>query len=178
MSGGNNLLGDGSVSSGPAGRAQEPVLQGIGNLWLNRAETFIYAIIAILLLVSAMALLASAALDFAVRLATPAAIGEAALAMLNQLLLVLMIIELFYTIRVSLRDHTLIAEPFLIVGLIAAVRRILIITAEAWHLGEAEPHEFNRAMIELGLLTVMTLVIVVSIILLRRFGAEEPTKNA
>jgi hypothetical protein len=58
------------------------------------------------------------------------------------------------------------------VGLIAGVRRVLVITAEAWHLGESDPGQFERAMLELGLLTVMTLTIVVSIILLRRFQAD------
>jgi hypothetical protein len=95
--------------------------------------------------------------------------GEAALTMLNELLLVLMMIELLHTVRVSIREHVLNAEPFLIVALIAGVRRILIITAEAWHLGETDPTAFNRAMIELGLITVMTIAIVIAVILLRRF---------
>lgn len=34
---------------------------------------------------------------------------------------------------------------------------------------ETHPEQFDRAMVELGLLTIMTLIIVVSIILLRRF---------
>lgn len=101
--------------------------------------------------------------------------GRAALEMLNELLLVLMILELLYTVRVSLKEHTLIAEPFLIVGLIAGVRRILVITAEAWGLGETDPEQFDRAMLELGLLTVMTLVIVISILLLRKSASgREP----
>jgi hypothetical protein len=36
-----------------------------------------------------------------------------------------MIVEILHTVRISLRSHILVAEPFLIVGLIAAVRRIL-----------------------------------------------------
>ena len=41
-----------------------------------------------------------------------------------------MIVEILYTLQVSFREHTLVAEPFLIVGLIAAIRRVLILTAE------------------------------------------------
>jgi uncharacterized membrane protein (DUF373 family) len=135
---------------------------------LTNAETAVYVGIGVLLLVAAAALLLTAAVEFAVAIGKEE-IGERTLHMLNELLLVLMIVELFHTVRVSLREHTLVPEPFLIVGLIAGVRRVLVITAEAWHLGETDPSQFERAMIELALLTCMTLAIVVSIILLRRF---------
>ena len=139
-----------------------------GERWLTAAEDVLYVGIALLLLLAAVALLLTAAIEFSVEIGRET-IGEQTLHMLNELLLVLMIVELFHTVRVSLREHTLVPEPFLIVGLIAGVRRVLIITAEAWHLGETDPSQFERAMVELGLLTVMTLAIVVSIILLRRF---------
>jgi hypothetical protein len=34
-------------------------------------------------------------------------------------------------VRISIRSHVLVTEPFLIVGLIASIRRILVITLEA-----------------------------------------------
>lgn len=57
--------------------------------------------------------------------------------------------------QVSFREHALIAEPFLIVGLIAAIRRILILTAEFSRFLEMGEVAFRNAMIELGLLTAM-----------------------
>jgi len=33
-----------------------------------------------------------------------------------------MIVEILYTVQVSFREHALVPEPFLIVGLIVAVR--------------------------------------------------------
>ena len=50
--------------------------------------------------------------------------------LIDQSLLILMIVEILYTLQVPFREHTLVAEPFLIVGLIAAIRRVLILTAE------------------------------------------------
>jgi Phosphate-starvation-inducible E family len=41
-----------------------------------------------------------------------------------------MVVELLYTVQVSFREHTIVPEPFLIVGLVAVIRRILVITAE------------------------------------------------
>ena len=136
--------------------------------WLTRAETLIYVAIAALLSLAGAVLLAWTAWRF-VDDVSGAEIGGAALLMLDRLLLVLMLVELLYTVRASLETLSLVPEPFLIVGLIAAVRRILVITAEAWNLGDQDPDQFNRAMIVLGLLSGMILVIVVAVVLLRKF---------
>jgi len=54
------------------------------------------------------------------------------LRVLNELLIVLMLVEILHTMRISIRSHKLmIVEPFLIVGLIASIRRTLVITLEA-----------------------------------------------
>jgi hypothetical protein len=50
---------------------------------------------------------------------------------LNELLIVLMLVEILHTVRISIRSHVLVAEPFWVVGLIASIRRILVITLEA-----------------------------------------------
>jgi uncharacterized membrane protein (DUF373 family) len=83
---------------------------------------------------------------------------------LDAILLVLMIVELAYTVILSLRGSVLQAEPFLIVGLIAVIRRILVITV-----GEAGPHGTSVAQSigELGILTGVVVVFVGSIVLLR-----------
>jgi uncharacterized membrane protein (DUF373 family) len=88
--------------------------------------------------------------------------------LLDRILLILMIAEILYTVQVSLREHTLVPEPFLVVALIAAVRRVLIITAEFSDLLEKGPVAFRNAMIELGLLTAMIVALVASLMLLRR----------
>ena len=53
------------------------------------------------------------------------------LRVLDQLLVVLMLVEILHTVRISIRSHTLVTEPFLVVGPIASIRRILVITLEA-----------------------------------------------
>jgi hypothetical protein len=135
--------------------------------WLGRVEDGFYLAIAALLILAAGTLLVVAAWDF-LRGLGAAEMGSRALLMLGSLLLVLMLVELLYTVRVSLHAHGLLPEPFLIVGLIAAIRRVLVITAETHPLAEIDTPRFDRAMEELGLLRLLTLVLVVSIILLRR----------
>ena len=91
--------------------------------------------------------------------------------LLDRILLILMIIEILYTVQVSLREHTLVPEPLLVVGLIAAVRRIIVLTAEFSELVDAQAPAFRNAMIELGALTALVLVLVISLGLLRRRAA-------
>jgi hypothetical protein len=88
--------------------------------------------------------------------------------LLDQILLILMIIEILYTVQLSFREHILSPEPFLIVGLIAAVRRILIITAEFSKPADVVGEAFRNAMFELGLLTVLILSLVVSLYFLKK----------
>ena len=86
----------------------------------------------------------------------------------DQILLVLMIIEILSTVQVSFREHVLTPEPFLVVGLIAAIRRILIITAEFSNPSEILEAAFRNAMFELGLLTVLIFSLVFSLHFLKK----------
>jgi uncharacterized membrane protein (DUF373 family) len=69
-----------------------------------------------------------------------------------------------------------VAEPFLIVALIAVIRRILVVTAELPRLPQAGDEVFRHSIIELCTLTVMIIVLVGSFVILRK-GAK-PAQNA
>jgi hypothetical protein len=103
--------------------------------------------------------------------------SDAILRIIDRLLLVLMLVEILHTVRISIRSHVLVTEPFLIVGLIATIRRILVITLEAANLTRPEMWArggeaiFRASVIELGLLGVLVLVLVTAIYLLRRSPA-------
>jgi uncharacterized membrane protein (DUF373 family) len=90
-------------------------------------------------------------------------------AIVDQLLFVLMVIELLHTVRTSIQTHQLRSEPFLIVGMIATIRRILVVTLETSDQTSAGgAAAFDRAMLELAVLAVLTLVIAVALYLSRR----------
>jgi phosphate starvation-inducible membrane PsiE len=130
-------------------------------------EDVLYVGLGVLLAAAALVLLADGAVMFwraLVATDLPARVIE----LLDRILLILMIAEILYTVQVSLREHTLVPEPFLVVALIAAVRRVLIITAEFADLVDKGPEAFRNAMIELGLLTGMIVALVASLMLLRR----------
>jgi uncharacterized membrane protein (DUF373 family) len=104
--------------------------------------------------------------------------GDALYVAIDRLLLVFMLVEILHTVRVSMRSGGLTCEPFLIVGLIASIRRVLVITLESSRAtyqdaGWSADKEalFRSSMIELGVLAVLILVMVVSIFLLQRGGS-------
>ena len=78
-----------------------------------------------------------------------------------------MIVELLYTVQVSFREHTLVPEPFLIVGMVAATRRILVLTAEFSELPNRGEAAFRTSMIELAVLSLMIVAFVASLLMLR-----------
>jgi uncharacterized membrane protein (DUF373 family) len=143
----------------------------------TRTEDVVYIGLAVLLAVSALTLLVATALGAAQALIAGELPGRV-VDLLDRILLILMIVEILYTVQVSFREHTLSPEPFLIVGLIAATRRILVITAEFSDLIDRGETAFRNAMIELGLLTLMVFVLVSSLVMLRRRGVPAAAERA
>jgi hypothetical protein len=88
---------------------------------------------------------------------------------LDIMLLILMIAEIAYTVTLSVRGAVLSPQPFLIVGLIAIIRRILVITvqdvrptmvkSESW---------FSSSTLDVALLTLVVIAFVFAIYLLRK----------
>ena len=98
-----------------------------------------------------------------------------ALQALDQLLLVLVLVEILHTVRISIRSKEIILEPLLIVGLIASVRRVLVIAMQAAKLAEGPDvaDAFCRSMIELGVVGFLVLTFVISIYVLRRSTRDQ-----
>lgn len=134
---------------------------------LRGGERLLYWCVAILLGAGAFILIGWAVWDFATHLSS-AGVERAALIALDDLLLVIMLAEIIHTVGISLRKGVLVVEPFLIVGVIAAVRRMLIITAELAVPEKDETEIFRLMMLELGILTATILALSFGIFLLRR----------
>ena len=134
---------------------------------LDAAESVLLLLIGIALVLVAVMLLYSSLYQMtsAIRRG-PAELQTNSVGILNTALLVMMILEIVYTVAVSLQSHTLEAEPFLIVGVIAAIRRILLITAIAIE-HESHPEQFYNILVELGLLAGTIVALCVAIWILR-----------
>src|SRR6266478_3685931 len=156
------------------GPVVEKGLRGLVARAFSLTEDAVYIGMGVLLAFSAVALLITGGWSLWTATISGAPL-EAVIGLLDRTLLVLMLVELLYTVRVSFRQHALLPEPFLIVGLIAATRRILVVTAEfSVHEQEQAPGKFREGMIEIALLTLMVVALVGSLLMLR---TKEKTKD-
>ena len=139
----------------------------------QRGEHGLYVALAILLAATTLMALAGAAVTLWSGLGAWAA-TDAIFVVIDRLLVVLMLTEILHTVHVSVRSGALTCEPFLVVGLIACIRRVLVITLESSQatahgdMSDSSEKLFQASMIELGVLAVLVLVMVVSIYMLRR----------
>jgi uncharacterized membrane protein (DUF373 family) len=137
--------------------------------WHGYFEDVVYVGLGLLLAGIIVVLLVTSFISFGkTALAWSIAAGVGGL--LDQILLVLLLVELLYTVQVSFREHTLTPEPFLLVGLISVIRRILVITAvfgEQHQSGQVPP----AALVpELAVLAALLIALTVALVLLRRRG--------
>ncbi len=130
---------------------------------LNVVENIIYFIVALLLVASAILLIYNEIISFPAFFKAENQV-QTIIEIISKTLLLIMVIEILYTIRITMKEHVLCAEPFLIVGLIAAIRRILIVSVETAYYQE----KINMYMLEIGVLSGMILIFVFSILLLRK----------
>lgn len=154
------------TQSAPA-RTEDPegtrTIVARGFTWI---EDIVYVGLGVLLSAGAIVLLVSGAVTFARELFQGSLPG-ATIGLLDRLLLTLMVVELLYTVQVSFREHALVPEPFLLVGLVAVIRRVLVVAAE---LGVQSTTDaaFRLAMIELGVLGGLILILVASLVMLKQ----------
>jgi uncharacterized membrane protein (DUF373 family) len=92
----------------------------------------------------------------------------AGLQLLNDLLLVIILLELFRTVVRFLQTEVLALEPYLAVGIIACIRRVLTASAELSHQLEITGELFNRYLMDVGLNVAVIMVLIVAVFLVRK----------
>ena len=118
--------------------------------------------VGIVLILLAAVLMISGIVEFARTMSgsvTSATVASAATSLLDQVLLVLILVEIVHTVVLSLRAHRLVAQPFIVVGLVAVIRRILFILS----------NQIPVSTSELALLIAMIVVFIGGLILVNRF---------
>lgn len=133
--------------------------QRLADRVLGWAEDAIYWGIAVVLLLGSVAILVAQFAKLLHLRDTPT--SSLAIEILDGLLLIFIFVELLYAVRVSLRSHEIVVEPFLIVGILAAIKEIVVLSVEAAALLNKGP-EFSRAAVEIGVLGGVVLVLSLS----------------
>ena len=131
---------------------------------LGMLEDSVYWGIAVVLVAGSIALLI-AQFNTMLRLRnTPA--STVMIEILDGLLLIFIFVELLYAVRSCLRSHEIVAEPFLIVGILAGIKEIVVLSVEAATLLDKGP-DFSRAVVEIGVLGGVVLVLALAAFVLR-----------
>ena len=135
-------------------------------------EDAIYIVVAVLLGVAGL---------FVIWTAVTTLIADASRGNLTELithvldsgLLLLIIAELLHTVRTTIQERTLVVEPFLIVALIAGIRRLLLITAQ---LAASQTPKFSwqQQGIEMTVLLGLILGITAALVLYHRYHGPTP----
>ena len=134
-----------------------------------RVEDVVYVGLGTLLGSIALVLLVAVAVAF-VQALLGDTLPDRAVGLLDRILLILMIVELLYTVQVSFREHAQTPEPFLLVGLIAAIRRVLVVTAEFGEPGMKPDAVVHQFVLELSVLTALIIALAFSLFVLRKSG--------
>jgi uncharacterized membrane protein (DUF373 family) len=132
---------------------------------LRRAETLVYVLVGGILVVGSLVLVIEAIGTFFQHFDD--GVVQATTDTLSVLLIVFIFVELLGATRVIIREQRLVAEPFLLVGIIAAIKEIVVV-AGAERPAHQDFETFRDAMIEIGVLAGIVLILSVSSLLLRR----------
>ncbi len=149
----------------------EPAAPGQLISVLVRFELLLYGAVAVLLAVAAAFVLAGTAHEIAHALSAGSGAVTTGVTILDRILLTLIVAELVYTLRFVLRTHEIAVQPFLVIGLIAVVRRILIVTAQ-FERPPAAGRALTNLLFELGLLGFLALALAVALALVRRYHTD------
>ncbi|MDA8206449.1 MAG: phosphate-starvation-inducible PsiE family protein [Thermaerobacter sp.] len=153
---------------------RSPISEHINATWLQHRvrgrivgtltilEDIIYIALAALFFLAALYIMIDAVISAHWRSVT-SLIGTT----LDRFLLVLMLAELLHTLLIFLRTHRFRHQPFLVVGIIAAIRRILVVTAE--EAANRPVAHIGQYLWDLGLTTA----VVVALTLALRWSPQE-----
>jgi uncharacterized membrane protein (DUF373 family) len=95
---------------------------------------------------------------------------KASMKLMVDLLLVIILMELFRTLLEFLKTHTLTLGPFFYIGIVAAIRRLLTLTAHETG-SDISDQQFDRYLWDLGFHGILVFVMTLSLFIYKR----EPT---
>jgi len=154
---------DGPVGSPAAGSRVRPRARVVaGSVWaLEHAQDLVSSVVGAVLIILAAAELISGLVDFFTDI-RKTSFDTAGINLLYRVLLVLILVEIMHTVVLSLRAHHLVAEPFIIVGLVAVIRKVLVVLSGTGTVPTTQ----------LALLIAMIAVFVAALLAVSRFGGN------
>jgi len=138
---------------------------------LGLVQEVVYIVVGLLLVVAAIGVIAGTVEELINSFGEDTDPVTVGLVVLDRILLLLIVAELLHTLRIVLYEGDIYAEPFLLVGLIAVVRRVVVVTAQV---EQSSGRPLTNLLLELGVLALLALAFGAAIFLLRRGAPREP----
>ena len=143
----------------------QPLLTRMTNNGLRWAEDLVYALVALTLFGCALVVLGDTLYDLITK--TSEGVTKAMKSTLDSLLIVFILVELLSAVRTTLTERRLVAEPFLLVGIIASIKEVVVVAAFA-----EEKRDVEEAMMEVGILGAVVVGLALATFVLRRKERE------
>ncbi len=154
----------------PTGGAGNHPAPPIVNRVLRIAENVIYGLISLVLIAAALVLLGEGAYSLAT--ASDSGVSNAVKDVLDSLLLVFILVELLSATRETMNQRKIVAEPFLLVGIIASIKEVVVLGIGAKDDLGNDKEAFESAMLGIGVISGLLLVLSIAILLVRRKERE------
>ncbi len=144
------------------------------DIWVQekilKFERLFYILVAVLILVATGVVLADGMRSLLLIFFHHEDFTHAIIQVMDRFLLALMFLEILHTVQIVFGEeyHLACVEPFLMVAIIASVRRLLIITFESSHAGDLSPERLRYYFYEMIIIGFLIVIMVGAVILLRR----------
>ncbi len=147
------------------GAEHEDAIARVTSSSLHIIEDLIYVLTALLLVGGALVVLVQAV--YRLTTEAPDGVTHAIEDALNSLLIVFILVELLSAVRSAIDEHFLVAEPFLLVGILASIKEIVVLATFKIDEGKA-----SDTALKVGVLGAIVIILAVATYILRRRERE------
>lgn len=152
---------------------RQPWHKRVAEVVIEVGEDIAYFLIAALLLVLAFVILVEAG-HVLLGVTGSRGVQDVVLDVLDLLLLVFIVVELLFAVRTTIARRELVAEPFLLVGVISVVKEIIVLSVKAPDLMGTD--KADDVVVTLGVLGALVLVLAAAAWMLR-IKEREPSEG-
>ncbi len=157
------------VQRAEKGAEHEDAVARVTAVGLHIIEDVIYALTALILLAGAFLVLGHGVYELVKHLNE--GVTKAIEATMESLLIVFILVELLSAVRTAIDEHFLVAEPFLLVGILAAIKEMVVLST--FRIKEEDPGDLA---LKIGVLGAVVVALAIATLVLRR-RVREPDES-
>ncbi len=146
--------------------------------WMERLYDGLNILIAYILLLTGLALTIYTCVDVVHQFASGQGVVEITMTLVHHLLLILIVLEILWTLKNYIKTHRLSVEAFLIIAIISSVRKVLVISMDVPSASHPNGNLVSPVMVDLAIETGIIFLMVLAIFVLRRSQQFVPDETA